>query len=319
MVMFQNVRKRRQRRGFPIMGYVGANGGGKTAAMVWDTLPTLAAGRPVLSTVRLLDWENPRLCDDETCGHMDHEFGVAVNHMAAHPGYVRFDAWDQLLDFRRGDVLMDEVTGVASSRESHSMPAIVANLLVQMRRADIVIRWSAPKWSRADKIIRECSLGATHCRGFFPVRIDGEDGEERAWRARRMFSWRTYDAADFDDFSDGKREAVDNVLADWHWGPKSPVFQAYDTFDAVSVIGTVSETGTCYRCGGTRARPKCSCEPAKSRGPRRGGASPEVGPPQGVPRHSIRGNEVTALLALSELGAAQEQPTIYDELAEQNG
>ena len=45
----------RQRRGFPIMAYVGPNGGGKSLAMVKDTVPSLRAGRRVLSTVRLLD------------------------------------------------------------------------------------------------------------------------------------------------------------------------------------------------------------------------------------------------------------------------
>jgi hypothetical protein len=183
--MFQNPQKRAARRGWPIMGYVGANGGGKSAAMVWDTVPSLLAGRPVLSTVRLLDFQNPREC--EGCDESGHfrpvygpvkistfaerdavaetliataaEMGVEpdqvpdelipthdrlgfpirevvdyVVHRAAHPLYVCFNEWEQLLEARGCDVLMDEVTGVASSRESQSMPAPVANKLVQLRR-----------------------------------------------------------------------------------------------------------------------------------------------------------------------------------------
>lgn len=262
--MFQNVKKRAARRGFPITGYVGPNGGGKSMCMVWDTLPSLDAGRPVLSTVRLLDFRNPRLCDDPVCDHPEHDnsdFGLAreITHMAAHPAYVKFSDWQQLLDWRDGDVLMDEVTGVASSRESHSMPSVVANVLVQMRRADVVVRWSAPNWSRADKIIRECSQSVTYCRGFLPKRVV-VDGLEKSWSQRRLFKLKTYDAADFEDFTAGKREQLQPWHTDWHYGPSSPAFKAYDTYDAVSTIGTVSDSGTCYRCGGTRRRPACSCD-----------------------------------------------------------
>lgn len=258
--MFQNVKKRAQRRGWPIMGYVGPNGGGKTAAMVWDTLPSLEAGRRVLSTVRLLDYLNPRLCDDHYgCDHPEHlaSHGL-ITHMAAHPLWVKFTSWEQLLDARGMDVLMDEVTGVGSSRESQSMPAPVANALVQQRRADNVIRWSSPAWARADKIIRETSQAVTDCRGYLPKRVPGET-DDRAWKSRRLFKWSTYDAAFFEDFTVGKREALSPMETDWHYGPRSPVFAAYDTFDAVSTIGTVTDSGRCYRCGGRRSIPACSC------------------------------------------------------------
>jgi hypothetical protein len=274
--MFQNPKKRAMRRGWPIMGYVGPNGGGKSAAMVWDTLPSLLAGRPVLSTVRILDWENPRTC--EGCDEPDHTrpvFGEVIlgtedenglplrevvgyeTHKQAHPLYVRLHRWEQILDAKSVDVLMDEVTGVASSRESQSMPAPVANLLVQLRRRDVVLRWSAPAWARSDKIIRECSQAVTYCQGRLPKLSDQGD---RQWRQRRLFVWKTYDASDFEDFTSGKRENLDCMTSDLHWGPKSPVFQAYDTYDSVATIGTVSDAGRCYRCGGKRATPVCRCD-----------------------------------------------------------
>lgn len=269
---FQNPKKRQERRGWPIHGYVGPNGSGKSAAMVWDSLPTLAAGRPVLSTVRLLDWENPRPCEGcDTCAD------GTVTHQQAHPLWVPFTDWQQLLEAERCDVLMDEVTGVASSRESHAMPAPVANALVQMRRRDVVIRWTAPNWARADKIIRECSQAVTYCTGYFPKATSDEDGE-RLWRNRRLFKWKTYDAADFEDFTVGKREQLRAMTVDWHWGPSSPVFSAYDTFDSVLSIGTVTDSGRCYRCGGRRRVPECRCDahaPA-------GGGSADAGVPSGV-------------------------------------
>jgi hypothetical protein len=295
--MFQNQTKRRLRRAMPITGYTGANGGGKSAAMVWDTMPSLAMGRTVLSTVRLLDWENPRPCDDPTCPHPEHagvlldvansgedtwqdrlgdvtledevhavqgthRLRVAVpdaptiTHMAAHPCYVPFTDWQQLLDAEHCDVLMDEVTGVASSRESQSMPSPVANKLVQLRRADVVVRWSAPNWKRADVIIRECSQAVVYATGYL---AKTDRTSDRQWRNRRLFRWQLYDAADFEDFTAGKREQLRPQVTDLHWGPSSPVFAAYDTFDAVSTIGSVTDSGRCYRCGGRRSAPRCTC------------------------------------------------------------
>lgn len=304
--MFANVKKRSSRRGWPIMGYVGPNGSGKSAAAVWDTIPSLLAGRPVLSTVRLLDFERPREC--EGCDAEGHEIplyapilppeGMTVAdwvrstdleerrtpigtrvHGAAHPLWIPFTDWQQLLDLREADCLMDEVTGVGSSRESHAMPAPVANTLVQMRRRDVVIRWTAPAWARADKIIRECSQAVTHCVGYLPKRVEG-DGGDRAWRSRRLYRWRTYDAQLFEDFTVGKREQLPAMLADWHYGPGSGVFSAYDTFDAVSSIGTVTEGGTCYRCGGRRRAPECSC--SDNRTARRRQSAADAGVPPGV-------------------------------------
>lgn len=290
--MFQNVRKRAARRGWPIHGYVGPNGGGKSAAMLWDTIPSLEAGRPVLGTVRVLDYRNPRECDDEECeasatsGHyirslpdpwiieaafavttdsaervkLMHDLGdVTGVHGVAHPLWIALTDWQQVLDARGVDLLLDEVTGAASSRESHGLPAAIANKLVQLRRNDVVVRWSSPSWARADKIIRECSQAVTYATGHMAKTVKDEGGA-RQWRNRRLFRWKTYDANAFEDFTVGKRAELAALTSDWHWGPKSPAFSAYDTFDSVLTVGTVTESGACYRCGGTRARPKCSCK-----------------------------------------------------------
>ena len=356
--MFQNVKKREGRRGFPIHGYVGANGGGKSCAMVWDTLPSLEAGRPVLSTVRLLDYQNPRDCDgcdsnghdrpvygplqlmtDETavadmldagCDVVADALGSPIGfrevvswgvHKQAHPLWIPFTDWQQLLDAHGCDVLMDEVTGVASSRESMGLPAAVANTLVQMRRADVQIRWSAPAWARADKIIRETSQSVTYCVGRMPKRPVGsvkvEEGdpeddnpqsskgkktrvpvESRMWRQRRLFTWKTYSAMDFEDFTAGKREQLRPEVRDLHWGPSSPAFLAYDTYDSVATIGTVSDAGTCYRCGGTRRRPQCSCDsdsgPARRPRTARGTRAPAKRSEQGAGRTTSADADVPA-------------------------
>lgn len=267
------------RRGYPIASYVGPNGSGKSAAMIWDTLPSLDAGRPVLSTVRLLDYRNPRPCDDPDCTSADHG-----THLAAHPLYIPWTRWGQLLEVDHADVLADEVTGVASSRDSQSMPSVISNALNQLRRADVVLRWTAPAWSRADSIIRDCTQAVTFCRGYLPVTVPVEDDDQqRAWRHRRLFKWITYDAQAItaaDEMTQGKRAKLKPWVRDFHYGPGSDCFSAYDTFDSVSSLGHVSDHGRCMTCGGRRSAPACSCEDytAPRMGRARGSAAAARGP-----------------------------------------
>lgn len=271
--------KRSSRRAWPIHAYVGANGGGKSLCAVWDTLPSLAAGRQVLSTVRILDYRNPRVC--EGCDEPDCE---ESGHLQAHPGWVKFTEWPQLLSAEHCDVLMDEVTGVASSRESQSMPAAVANGLVQLRRQDVVLRWTTPSWARADKVIRECTQAVTFCRGMMPAKATDATAD-RVWRQRRLFKWQTYDAFDFEDFTAGKRASMAPQISDFHWGPGSPAFDAYSTYDAVSVIGTVSDSGRCAQCGGRRQALACSCVEYVSRKPVRARKTRSVEDAEGPSLH----------------------------------
>lgn len=279
-------RARAIRRNYPIHGYVGPNGSGKSANAVLDTVPSLRTGRQVLSTVRMLDGLNPRPCEGyrlDTSDQLDSgkpvdleraqmvdcpicvgaladPEGEVFAHRQAHPLWVPFTSWTQLLAAKRCDVLMDEVTGIASSRESHGMPSIVANKLVQMRRDDVVIRWTAPSWARADKIIRECSQAVTYSTGHFSKVHRDEEGQ-RAWRNRRLSRARTYDAQMFEDFTVGKREQLKPWCVSMVWLPRSGAFDWYDSFDSVLTIGTVNASGTCERCGGSRPRQKCSCAP----------------------------------------------------------
>lgn len=243
-----------RRRSYAIRAYVGANGHGKSLAMVNDTIPSLLNGRPVLSNVRLLDFENPRPCDDDDCTSENHD-----THMAAHPLYVPLVEYAQLLDWRNGDILLDEVTGIASSRESGSLPFQVANLLVQLRRRDVMLSWTAPSWARADKILREVSQLVVFSKGYRPKARKVEGDETRLWRDRRLFWWRSYDATLFEEFTAGKREKVRPLAMQLFHRPGSVAMRSYDTLDDVSALGWALESGLCITCGGRRAVPRCSC------------------------------------------------------------
>lgn len=226
---------RMNRRQTPIHAYIGANGGGKSLAMVHDTLPSLDAGRKVLSTVRLLDSRTGE----------------------SHPAYEPLTDWGQLLEAEHCDVLFDEVVGIASARESQGMPVQVANLLVQLRRRDVVLRWSAPAWARADKIIRETTQAVTVCSGYLGKRVKDSP---RLWAPKRLFKWSTYDALDFDQASTGQIEKQPHGSTSWFWGVNSRAFASYDTFDSVERVGEVLDSGRCVHCGGRRVIPRCSCD-----------------------------------------------------------
>jgi hypothetical protein len=236
-------RARGIRRSVPIHAYVGPNGGGKTLAMIYDTLPTLAAGRPVLSTVRLLESEEAA-----------NGFGAA-GRGGAHRLYTALRRMIQVLDAEHCDLLLDEVTGVASARAAMSMPVQLQNTLVQLRRRDVVLRWTAPNWARADTIMRECTQAVTVCRGFAAVTEPG-----REWPAKRLFVWRTFDAAMYEDFTAHRAETARTVAKQVFWRPGSEAERAYDTLDAVDSLDTMSELGHCLTCNGSRPRPKCRCD-----------------------------------------------------------
>lgn len=240
----------KRRRSFPIHGYVGANGGGKTLCMVLDTLPTLAAGRTVLGTVRLLD---PATGEP-------------------HPLWEPLDEPRKLAEAYRCDVLIDEVAGVASSRQSTSMPNVIETNLQQMRRGDVCIRWTAPSWKRADTIMRECSQAVTICRPtkFRQQEVEHDDGTARMWTSKSLFRFKTFDADEFEEWSLTQKEKLRPKVKQWFWRPDSVASKAYDTFAPVLRWGLASETGRCINCGGRKSIPKCEC--GTHTGPLYGGA-----------------------------------------------
>lgn len=255
----QRDRGRSRRRAYPIHFYSGRNGSGKSHAAVYDTLPDLDAGTPVLSTVRLLDFRNPRPCEDSLClcDKTNEE-----RHAASHPCFVPFTTWVQLLEFRTGVILMDEITGVADSNEGASLPGAVANHLAQLRRGDLAVRMTGLNFIRANKRIREACNAVSVCKGFLPVTVQDDDGKDKLWRQRRLSLVKTYDAQSLpiDDISQTAYEKADRVGSGRFWIPTSLALKAYDSMDFVLTVGSVTDSGRCAHCAGTRRAQECSCE-----------------------------------------------------------
>jgi len=240
------------RRAVPIAAYVGSNGGGKSLAMAFDSALSLDAGRPVASTMRFLDFRNPRPCTDRRCQWPEHG---SPDHLAAHPLWIPLTDLRDIFDLRDCDVVLDEVQGVADSRAAMSMPVQFKNLLLQLRRRDVVLRWSTPDFSFADVAIRRVTQAVTICQGYMPVERPGS-----MWRDRRLFLWRTYDARDLDAFDAGKTDDLKPMVRQWFWRPGSIAESAYSTMSAVATMGVIDQAGMCLDCGGKRSHPRCSCD-----------------------------------------------------------
>lgn len=245
-----------RRRGYSVRAYVGSNGSGKTLAMVHDLLPTLIeTERQVLSTVRILDFEDPRPCEDARCLSPDHG---APQHFAAHPRWIDWRSWADVLAVDHTDVLADEISSVASSRGAMALPRAVETALQQQRKPENTFSWSGPEFARADSVLRGVTKLATVCRGYLP---DWQSDGLSAWPRNRLFVWGSYDvefAQSFEAAADQRVKAKRRAFQVM-WGPGSAAFRAYSTFDSVGIVGQADSSGTCLTCGGYRSRAKCTC------------------------------------------------------------
>ncbi len=289
----------RQLANVPIVGFVGFNGMGKSMAAVACAAYHLEAGRPVLSTARILDYRNPRPCElaDDDCPSNTHGLD---GHQAAHPLWRPLTDFRQMFDFDSGHILLDEVTGVADAREHQSMPVQVANYLPQLRRRNVTLGWTTIGWAFADIRLRRVTLAAVDCTGSMPT-FD----RDAIWPRNRLFVWRTYSAREFDEFQAHRSETYKAINRQVFWRPGSLVERMYDTTDDVLALGAATEAGMCLACGGKRSMPRCGCDerPAQRRQRRRAGQA--VGPPErsdGVPAGLTDDDTVTpADLELLEL------------------
>lgn len=228
-----------KRRSVAIMGYVGLNGSFKTATAVRDSLPSLLLGRRILSTVEILDpWSGNRI---------------------RHPLFVPFRSWAQLHDFRDGDLFLDEVTGVMDARDQ-GMPKHVRKLLPQMRRRNVLIRWTGIDWDNSDRRLRQVTRAVAACRGMMPVKATATADTLDMWAPKRLAFVTTYDAQTLTSTDDGaqltqetgKKRRARVLHRELWWGPGSTAFRAYDTLGEVSGV-----TSDCPICGGSRPSKVC--------------------------------------------------------------
>ena len=239
-----------RRRG--ITAIVGPNGSGKTlCAVACHAAPSLRQGRPVYATFR-------------------------IDHQLAH----QITDWRQILDLRNCTLIVDEVSTIFPSRESHSLPAELVRILHQLRKPDVDLVWMAVNWSRADKVLREATQRVTVSRSHLAdkwqrttelpdrwrlnrnIATDHEGNKltrNETWNSNRLFRWTTYNADAFDEYTIHAVKKLKPVERTWYWRPWHRHDEMYDTAEEVNLMNNLTETGVCLTCGGYRRRPPCIC------------------------------------------------------------
>lgn len=293
--------KARKRLGGGVHAVIGANGDGKSLLAAHDVRYLLEEGVAVLSSCRLLDYDNPRACDDDACTFPGH----AEGHGAPHPLWVPLTTFEQLLDWRDGAVFLDEVTGWADARDHSGMPAQARTFLRKLRHYDIPLIWTAPDWMAADAILRRVTrvvtvskgmLGVEHvkdCRGCERQHKKPDETCElhsavRLWPDNRFFRWETFDAVAFESWSmaktdvsvkGGKRKRKPMVKQLYRRGP-NVAQHVYSTYAEVLGVATANDAGVCVVCAGTRKRAECACPEYQDRkqSARRSPAAPATTP-----------------------------------------
>jgi hypothetical protein len=253
-----------RRRDMPIRAYVGPNGSFKSATAILDLLPTLRGDI----------WE---------CSEPDHvhtKMGITRGYRAVlstviithpgtgepHPLYRRLDDWRMVINAEHCELVFDEVTGIANSRDSMSLPRQVQVILDQLRKRDVTLSITAPSFQRMDSTLRTTCQGITDCRSYMSeprekgVRVS-------AWRRKRLARVRTFSAVDMEEFKAGagrhdrqKNYRLKPAIRQYWWGPGSEVFVSYSSKGAVARLGQASDAGLCLDCGGRRVAPKCTCD-----------------------------------------------------------
>lgn len=249
--------------GTPVIGFMGPNGSGKSAT----------ACAAILEVLRGQKWECRRP------GHLHTKLGIFEGYTLVfstvlvtepgtggrpHPLYRRLDSWEPLLYAEHAVMWLDEVNGVAAARNYSAMPIQVITSVEQQRKTWNRVIYTGPKMSSADSTIRGITQLVVDCRSYVKK---SEPGALNPWAPRRLVRARAFDAKDRESFDKGdtsqqrqKQFRLKPKFVLWWWGPGSEVFESYSTDDPVSRIGSVSDSGTCAHCGGTRTRPKCTCD-----------------------------------------------------------
>lgn len=230
----RRVRRRRARpflAGLPVVGVTGINGAGKTLLAVHDAICDMRNGRPVVSTVAIQ--------------HTDEN---GVEHHA-----IPLKSLSQLLDLEDCTVLLDEVATIfPSSGAGSDVPAEVRVLMQTARHRRITIRWTAPAWGRAQKMLREVTQAWVHVQPVGKRRpFAGELWPEPLWSAVTIADARSGKVDELPERILKRR--ILRLRRSLAWG-------AYDTHAETPIIGQPDSGGICVDCGGSRTRAKCGPE-----------------------------------------------------------
>src|SRR5690606_8788098 len=129
-------------------------------------------------------------------------------------------------------------------------------------------------------------------RRWFPPKARDEEGRpvlvERGWRPNRLFTWVTYEAMSYDEFTLGKTQQLRPKSRRTYWRNRHQGQHIYGTLEGVDLLDHLTETGACMDCGLPRKRVMCSCGSPERRTPA-GPPGPEAGGGVGERTNGTRG------------------------------
>lgn len=134
----------------PIQGFVGANGGGKSALCI-DT---------AISQAERFDvplWSNVWIDPERTTAKVHRLRGLL-----------------DLMNVREGIVVMDDIASVAPARETNASPPELVMELAALRHRDAMLMWSAPVLEDVDVKIRRVTQSVVALKPLRRKRIEGQ-------------------------------------------------------------------------------------------------------------------------------------------------
>jgi len=264
---------------FSIRAFVGANGGGKTLAIVeMCVLPSWEAGRLVVSNMTLYPERVGYSADlYKPLGSWREivTMGRCMDAAQCPPG----ECVHSSTQGRGALLILDEASAALPSRQSGAVPPQLVRVLNQLRKRDVELVWSAPAYQRMDLAVRETTQAVTVCTGllpdkyrravapgdrrWFPPKAKDEDGQpillERGWAPNRLFQWVTYEAMSYDEFTLGKTAQLRPKSKRSYWRTRHQAMHAYGTTEGVDLLDHLTDSGACMDCGLPRKRQNCSC------------------------------------------------------------
>lgn len=296
--------------GFAIQAFVGANGSGKTLAVLeLVVLPAWAEGTLVVTNMGLYpealgysadlvqpltSWRD--IVKIGTCQEKGQPGGPCA------PG----DCPHSFTKGRGCVLVLDEASAVLPSRASGSVPHQLIRVLNQLRKRDVQCVWTAPAYQRMDLAVREITQAVTVCTGtfgdrwerveqpgkrrWFPPKAKDDHGRsiatKRGWRPNRLFTWTTYEAMSYDEFTLGKTQQLRPRARRTYWRSKHDAHHAYRTMEGVEMMDHVDASGACLDCGLPRKRVSCSCSSGPASGRVEAAAGRPEPSPTGTPRRA---------------------------------
>lgn len=299
---------------FAIQAFVGANGSGKSLAIVeMAVLPAWRSGRLVVSNMPL--YPSVLGYDEDLYQPLHSWRDIAKMGTCQLPTDERCEPGECVHSSTAGRpalLVLDEASAALPSRSSASTPTQLIRVLNQLRKRDVYLVWSAPAWARMDLAVRETTGAVTVCtsswvdtvprvnvpgiRKMFPPKALDEDGRplprlEPGWAPRRLFFFKTFEAQSYDEFTLAKTQKLRPRAKRYYWRSRHDAQHAYGTLEGVDLLDHLSETGACMDCGLKRHTAFCSCPGS----PRKGAGRPA----RAGGAHQVNGSEPVAEFATS--------------------